>query len=704
MAARLLLTVAALALTLFVSVPPAAAAGGGAGAAGAGGGAGGRRAPAVTLVSQSWWVTPGQSFTVELGLRPGSPPTTQLEVKLALYNRLTARSTLDTTLGGTPAGGLLDVAGPAPATGSGSTLSLTVPVDNATSVPPATGPSLDLSCDPGSCQGVYPLQVTVEEVGTLHVVGRLLTYLTYDEDDLTSAAAAAGPGALRLALVLPFELPVQVDPGARAPVAALAGPTRAEVADLAAVATAVEQSGVPVTVPVTGRTVQELASSPLRDAAAARAALTALSDDPADEVPVPSYVPVDVGALAGAGLTGEIAAQVARGVAALAAAGVHDVAGTWLVDGPLGTDLASGLRRVAEAERLRASALRVVVPDADLAPVPSDPATFSQPFDLQLANGTSVRAAAADGGLTQHFGADPGDPVLAASQFLADAAFVHYERPSLVDARGLVAQPPAGWTPDPAFVAALLHGLTGNPVIEPVTLSGYFAQLAPGHNGSPATRRPLTGGSGPVIRRPVAQQVAAGRLRLSGFDSAARAPMLTQSLGDLLLASETAALSATRQLRVAGLFKRLLGAQLHQVQLSTAQTVTLTSRRASIPITVLSTAPYPVEVVLALTSDKFGFPTGGSRTMVLDHVTNSVLIPVVARTSGDLPMTVTLTSPKYGLLIAPPDEITVRSTATSVVGVALTVAAAAVLVAWWARTWRRGRRAPAASPAGDGAG
>ena len=37
--------------------------------------------------------------------------------------------------------------------------------------------------------------------------------------------------------------------------------------------------------------------------------------------------------------------------------------------------------------------------------------------------------------------------------------------------------------------------------------------------------------------------------------------------------------------------------------------MTFTAQRAAIPVTVLSSAPYPVTVVVTLTSDKFTFPT-----------------------------------------------------------------------------------------------
>lgn len=77
--------------------------------------------------------------------------------------------------------------------------------------------------------------------------------------------------------------------------------------------------------------------------------------------------------------------------------------------------------------------------------------------------------------------------------------------------------------------------------------------------------------------------------------------------------------------------------------------------------------------------------------MHVDHPTNSVQVEVRARTSGDLPLAFTLTSRNGGLLIEH-GRLTVRSTATSLVGIVLTLVAAVVLLGWWARTWARGRR------------
>ncbi len=130
-----------------------------------------------------------------------------------------------------------------------------------------------------------------------------------------------------------------------------------------------------------------------------------------------------------------------------------------------------------------------------------------------------------------------------------------------------------------------------------------------------------------------------------------------------------------------------------QVTLATERTVTFTSQRAAIPVTVLSSAPYPVTVVVTLSSDKFTFPDGNTQRLTLIHPTTSVRVTAQARTSGDrLPIEVTLHTPDGQVLIAH-TVLTVHSTEISFVGVALTVLAGAVLLVWWVRTWRRSRRA-----------
>jgi len=221
-----------------------------------------------------------------------------------------------------------------------------------------------------------------------------------------------------------------------------------------------------------------------------------------------------------------------------------------------------------------------------------------------------------------------------------------------------------------------------------------MTQVPAGGNREPSTRRLQAGPAGHGITRAAAQRIAVGRQQLSSYAHAVRGrPPAVTGLGDLLLSTESFRLGDAGRDAALTTYDRAFAAEIGEITLATERTVTFTSQRADIPITVLSSAPYPVTVVVTLASDKFTFPDGSTRQFTLDRPTTSVRVTAQARTSGDrLPIDVTLHTPDGQLLIAQ-TVLTVQSTEISFVGVALTVLAGAVLLAWWMRTWRRARRA-----------
>jgi hypothetical protein len=247
------------------------------------------------------------------------------------------------------------------------------------------------------------------------------------------------------------------------------------------------------------------------------------------------------------------------------------------------------------------------------------------------------------------------------------------------------------------LLTTLLTELAGNPVLSPVTLDQYFAQVPKGGNEEPASRHLQAGSpakSG-VITAATARHLAAARAHLSSFTQAVGGHThiaVFVAISDLLLATENRSFGPSERAAAFAIFIQRFGVEVNLVSLAAQNTITFTSRTASIPVSVLSSAPFPVKVVLSLSSDKFDFPDGNARTLTLDHPTTPVRIQARAITSGDrLPVEVTLTTPDGQLVIARA-ALTVRSTSISIVGIALTVAAALVLLVWWARTWRKGRR------------
>jgi hypothetical protein len=314
--------------------------------------------------------------------------------------------------------------------------------------------------------------------------------------------------------------------------------------------------------------------------------------------------------------------------------------------------------------------------------------TFAQPFTLDLGHGSALLAAASNTTLSSRFTALPRNPVLGAEQLLAGLSFVHFENASLAQHRGVVVSPPAGWQASTPFMDTLLQGLTSNPALTPVTLTQLFDQVPVGGNREPSVRRLQSGPAGRGISRSSAQKIAMARQQLSSLAAAVpttaaqscvspdgHASAMTD-LNDALLGTEARGLDAAQRTAALAAYERTFAAETGKISLGTERTVTFTARRAPIPITVLSNTTYPVCVVVTLASDKFTFPDGNTRVLLLDRQTTSVRVTAQARTSGDrLPI-----------------DVSLRSTAISFVGVALTVFAGAVLLVWWLRTWRRSRR------------
>ena len=640
----------------------------------------------LTMLSQTPWVTPSQPW-FNLSLAVGAPavPAGALHVSLTFYTRLDDAGQFDQAIGAVPQKGVLlrdpDVPVATLTTGGARVASacITVLPDDAATPPAggtgscaATDPTLTLGCRPatGTCGDVYPVSVALLRQGSSAPLARFTTFVTYQEPGAPGSISRTG-GPLRVGVVLPVG-----------------------TGSVATMATALsDHRGVPATLMVSPVAVNRVLRGPTKEALHTLDVLATLSDDEVVDQP---YVPVNVAALSEAGLAGEIQAQVQRGTELLRQGGLRPAAGPWIDTASSfssgdGANLASGLTL--------AGAPQLVLSDSDLAPGGRPTSTFAQPFALDLGHGATVPAAAADAGLSGRFTAQPGDPVLGAQQLIAGLSFVHFENASLSDPRGVIVVPPAGWRPSATFLETLLAGLTANPALSPVTVTQLFTQVPVGGNDEPSTRRLQAGPAGHSITRSAAQKISVARVQLSSWSMAvggsplrATTPPQITTLSDALLTTEARVLGTAGRAAALGAFDRAFSAAVGTVTLATERTVTFTSGRAPIPITVLSAAPYPVQVVITLASDKFTFPSGNTRTLTLYRPTTSVRIPAQARVSGDrLPIDVTLRTPDGQLLLAR-TVLTVQSSAISFVGVALTVFAGAVLLTWWARTWRRSRR------------
>ena len=125
----------------------------------------------------------------------------------------------------------------------------------------------------------------------------------------------------------------------------------------------------------------------------------------------------------------------------------------------------------------------------------------------------------------------------------------------------------------------------------------------------------------------------------------------------------------------------------------TGQTdLNLTARSGTLPIMILNRNQFPVRVVLRIRSDRLTFREGDRFEFVVSEEVTRFDVPVDARATGSVPTFVEILTPDERVVLDS-RRLDVRSTAVSGVGLLLSAGALAVLVFWWARTWRRSRRA-----------
>jgi hypothetical protein len=121
------------------------------------------------------------------------------------------------------------------------------------------------------------------------------------------------------------------------------------------------------------------------------------------------------------------------------------------------------------------------------------------------------------------------------------------------------------------------------------------------------------------------------------------------------------------------------------------QRVTLTSRRASIPISLLNATGRPLQVRIRLESDQLRFLDGSERFLTLAPQNTTERFRVESRSTGAFPLVIRVTSPDGSLLVNS-SELTIRSTVVSGVGAVLTAGAGIFLLVWWGNDLRRSRR------------
>jgi len=622
-------------------------------------------APPV-LAHQRTFVATGDTF--ELGIDPASVPADG-SVEVLIHGRVLSRSELElTTAGAGLRSTVYQVARAAaelPRAGDGS---LVVAI----SFDPEQPGGLNLRS-----AGVYPVQVRVRDAeGT--ELGRLVTHLVREPDETDESP----PLAVAL-LARTLDEPVLQPDGRRS----VDPDDLAEAARwLAPLADAELPVGLALS-PDALLGVSDLVAAGDEQAAVVLERLRSIAG--AGAVLAGPFAPTTPDALLDAGLDDELAQHLAA--ARRVAVEVLDQrpGATWWADDDLGPDGAAALAAAGVAH--------VVVADDQVEPLRAGLLSLSlaQPFLVETDDG-GLEALALDERVLSHLGTDL-SPALEANRVLTELAMLWFEQPGIARAAAV----PLDEDVRPEVIGALLEGIGHTEVLEPVAPDEAFEAAAPLlQPGGTRVDRELLPDDPPRIAPAVRRGLGDGRTQLAGVasllgvdgdgtDPVARAQVATAE-AHLLLATSTALSRSAQEAHLAAVGAEVAGL-VGAVSAPAHETVTLTARDGTVPMTIRNDGEVPLHVVVHLSSTKLEFPEGDAVPLVLQPGSTRVDVPVRARTSGSIPLVATLTSPDGSLVLAELDY-SIRSTAVAGVGVILSVGAALFLLVWWARHWHRTRR------------
>jgi len=656
----------------------------------------------LRLLDRTPWV--GDGFDFELSVQVLATPAGS-ELQMTVHDRVRSRSEFARSLTGE--GLRRRLSGPAPvpveqldADGDG-TIPLLVPLVDREGVTPVS-----------LAPGVYP--VVVELVGP---DGTVLDELDTHLVRLPALDPESTAVPLSVAVVIALQAPpVDLDAGIPAP---SGGPIE-QVTNLTAVLAAHPDVTVNV---VTGP--ESIAAVAAEDHDAVVALRSALGSSEVFDAP---WVTLDEAAWARAD-DGQLTSLLARGRRALT---------THLATSPSRTRLLpdeGGLAHAASMVEHGAEAL--VVNEADLAALDDGdfPYTLARPFDLAVSESgddeppDTVAALASDRDLAAIATTADDDPLLAAHQILADLAVIAADEPESARVATLVLPQVAAMSP--GFLDTLLSGLEAPPA-PPLPAAVPADPNADPEAPPPAPPAPIPAAAPRLVGATITEALAAvepagaeggsdteDRLlrRLTAetpnVDVTRAARLLRDAQADLAslrtvfgpadasatrietVLATAAASSLAGEARADALASvdRVIAGRLGALHAPERQRVRLTARQGRVQLVLTNDAGDPADVMLVLRGDRLVFPDApdGRLPVRLGGGTTRVNLQVEARSSGDAPLDIVLTSPD-GRLQLGESRITVRTTAFSGVGIALMAAALAFLGLWWTRTILRERR------------
>ncbi|MFP5310654.1 MAG: DUF6049 family protein [Actinomycetes bacterium] len=285
-------------------------------------------------------------------------------------------------------------------------------------------------------------------------------------------------------------------------------------------------------------------------------------------------------------------------------------------------------------------------------------------------------------------------PVLAGHRVAVETAALWMRAPNAAG-RALLAMPSRDWAPPPRFAETALDALTAAPWLR---LTDPAAQAARGGTPAAMTLRDGVGELptdlvGELRATEEALEAARAALPEGANDIGGRAP---DALREQLLRAPSTWLLPLRVDRSRALLRdarAAVDASLGTVEVPVSATITLTSDRGAIPVTLQRTEGPPVRVRVTVDSQgRLAWPQGESRDVVLTgDGAQTVSFEAVALGRGTFPVTVRVSDPSGRRVL---EQVTLSVRSTSISRPALIGMGAVILLLVVRGLWRRGDDGP----------
>lgn len=620
----------------------------------------------LSLQAQPPWANAGDDAPFVLGLRGD---LAGLEARALIHTYITTRGGFERAVTGKRLGSVVGTAA-APADALTNS-TLVIPLQN----PGAARDTLRVRVPlpRGGRAGVFPIELEVRDPETGEVYASLVTFLTI-------VSPLTGGDAVAERLSVGWIWPI----ASKAPIGANAKPSK-RLND--SVAPGGRLENIAAALPSAGGIAITLQAEPATLDAWAEA--TKDSDKPSSFARVRGALALHE-SLAGSYSEIDMPSLVANGAGALASQEWSVGSETLKRIAETSTDRSTIFTGALDANSialLQAYGLkRAIVRTASLNNLGEINLTPAQPFTL-LAGTASLPALQTDDTLAAIFEA-PGSPAIRAARLLGGLSVVALELPS--QKRGVVIAGSRHWSPSTASLNAVSAGLLGNPLLKSVSIAELFSTIPPERNGS----RPLVRRLAPVDTTTLPLPASAliktqQRVKAFGVFAGGGEPA-NSALQHLLLAPDptSSRIDNTAQLNASN---QLMDDFISKVGIPISRTLTLTSRRAQVPMSFQNDTGRPLTVRLKLESDRLTFPSGTDRIIDLAPNNTTLQITMISQSPGTFPLTLTVESVDGGIVISR-TRITVRSSVVSGIGLLLTVTAGLFLLLWWVTHWRRSRK------------